>query len=103
MDLCNKNSSAEEFYVSKDAITLDELTCHDSGNDEQDIRNEEQGNTPKHMLLMNQQILVKDQIVNTAFKAVQRKMPFAHFQHKAAHENIKSPKPVKHNIVVVGT
>ncbi len=52
---------------------------------------------------MNQQILVKDQIINNAFKAGQRKMPFAHFQLKVPHENIKPHKPVKNNIVVVGT
>jgi hypothetical protein len=30
MDLSNKNSSAEEFHLSKDAITLDDLTFRES-------------------------------------------------------------------------
>lgn len=80
MDQSNKNSSNDDFNVSKDGITLGDISYRESTND--GIGISQDGNTPKHILMQNQQLLVKNQIVNNAFKANERRMPFAHFQQK---------------------
>lgn len=106
MDQSNKNSSNDDFNVSKDGITLGDISYRESINEGVGISLD--GNTPKHILMQYQQILVKNQIVNNAFKANDRRMPFAHFQPKVQFEAKISPKRVdkvspKHDIVIVGT
>ena len=41
MEQSNKNSSMDDFHLSKDVITLGEMTYRESGNGELDFMNED--------------------------------------------------------------